>query len=646
MIIVTYLFLCLFLSYIIISLTESDSSWSLPIGIMGVFVVLYLGYAIDKLDVTIIVMILIILMLFIMFLLSNIAKGKLTDSIKRTFSPIFVTYIVYLIVVYLLVINRPVFWDDELRFWGALPKVLWQYNGALQLKNGFQIFSVDYLPGIYVWAYFFEKLNMNYRDGVLFLSYAALAGAMILPAMKKLDKFKLIPVMLCILYFLPLVFFNSRNNDYAVFYRSLYVDPLLGLAGGCLIWSILLEPWRNKKAMCLFSFYSMVCILFKSSGIMFAVLAVICVLIHTIVYEKAFLKKFYYWVGLLFPMAIYYSWKLLLSIYDVSLEIKYSVKDFLDPSYIGEFLKALVIRGIIEPFVMPGDLSRKHVRIYKYSGLFLSFVVCMVFLVILMRIVRGHYIRKGRDPRTVKAAHIAMYLQIVVFVVGLYGLCVGPWEHGLYSYGRYICTVVQATLVFIVFSLIEIYNEIIKSIKDKGLKCLETIGLVFLVFILPIKPADLKGDLWPDYCLNDAKAISEIFTSMEREGQWTSVAFIIDTPSWDDKAWVQWAKGWYVHMINIMTYDNIDNDVQVLQDTYWTDKISFSRTGDGKIGKCILNNDQEWVNADYYLVLHGDYVETPIYKWELYKTVKTYAKTMDITYISEGSKPKEFINYH
>ena len=53
---------------------------------------------------------------------------------------------------------------------------------------------------------------------------------------------------------------------------------------------------------------------------------------------------------------------------------------------------------------------------------------------------------------------------------------------------------------------------------------------------------------------------------------------------------------------------------------------------------CTLTDDDNWINVDYIIMLHGNYPEIPIHNWELYKVEYVDDKQLALEYVSAGSK--------
>lgn len=138
---------------------------------LGSTTVLYVFYCADFLKMGAYILIAVNFGLFIISALYVLKKRNLSNLLKTVIADkASIIYVTYLLLLFTVVHNKVPFWGDELRYWASLPKVLYQYSGALQLHNGYQSFSVDYIPGISVYQYFLQVINGNWSDSLLFLA--------------------------------------------------------------------------------------------------------------------------------------------------------------------------------------------------------------------------------------------------------------------------------------------------------------------------------------------------------------------------------------------------------------------------------------------------------------------------------------------
>lgn len=171
---------------------------------------------------------------------------------------------------------------------------------------------------------------------------------------------------------------------------------------------------------------------------------------------------------------------------------------------------------------------------------------------------------------------------------------------------------------------------------------------IALVLISPVRPVNNYRNTYPDYIVKDGQAVAEIFSTIrnsDNPDSWATVALLYDEPNWESDSWVSWSKQWYGHLLNNLNYESITYNTQIKQKHYYTSQMT-KRDVKGEILLELTDGDEWQQDIEYIVWLHGNYVETPIYAWELYKIEKIDEKKVEMQMMSLGSKPKEFYNYH
>ncbi|MCH5342499.1 MAG: hypothetical protein J1E64_00570 [Acetatifactor sp.] len=614
---------------------------SVVIGQVIIIGFLYVFYLLDKLELGLWVVIGGIICSLAVALCVSIKRKMFIDNIRSVFGVSFYGYVLYLVAAFLTVRNKVPFWGDELRYWAAVPKILYYYHGALQLNDGFQLFSVDYIPGISVYQYFLEYINGAWSDSLLFFSYAAITGALILPIGGMIKKWYGAFALSGALYFVPLFFFHTRGNDYALVYQSLYVDPMVGVAAGVLVWLCLRKPWESKTDFAVYVSVGTFLALLKSSGIVFVIVASATMICYLIVSkELRVLKKAWLWIGILAPIVLWEFWNISLVYYDISKELNYSLVSFWDTSFIATFAEALLKKKILSVWLPP---------INDWFSFAVCFTVLTILLVILLKIIN----RTLMDDSKYRGVITGMlYIQAFIYVIGLYGLCAGTFGGQLNSYARYISSVLEMMFCFWFCELFVNWNQVVGFLYRKKHKLTWMlsvfVAVVLFILIAPLRHVNNTANTYGDYIIEDRLAVSSIFSNVFDEipqDGWKSVSLVFDEPNWESEAWVSWAKQWYGHLLQNISYENIEYGIQVRQASYYTSELNIEYLENGGV-ICTLNNDREWADLDYICMLHGNYVETPIHNWELYRVSGREGKTLFLDLIAEDSKPEEFINYH
>lgn len=640
----------LFFTFVLISVLWMEAFFnikladSICISQLALVVILYLFYAIDYLKIGVYAVFAANMLLFVCALIVCLKKRKLKETVVNIFvDKSFLIYCCLLILLYVGTRNRVPFWGDELRYWASVPKVLYEYDGALQLKSGYQMFSVDYIPGIVVYQYFLQIMNGTWSDSLLFFGYGAILFALCLPITSNIKRWQGVLISTIIIFIMPLFFFHTKANDYAIFNQSLYIDPILGVSVGCLMWFLFRKPWRDRITLIEYILCSSFIVLMKSSGIAFVLVNDIFIIVYLLVRDKQEYKKKSVYFIICVPILIQLSWSYLLKKYEISKELDYSLKSILSSDFALTYLKALITKSIFKPWL------GKAAILFSFFVCFILVSVCLITLYFAMIKI------KDTDIAYTKLIVIDIYVQIIIYVIGLYGLCSGAFHNQLNSYSRYICTVLEMVVCFIISSCIYNWDELSEVAGNLILNShwfarLFTLSILVILAISPVRIVNNYADTYPKYIVDDRQAISNTFSSIENEidkDTWVSVALIYDEPVWDSKEFVSWAKQWCGHLLNSLSYESISHRVQIRQKHYFTSQIDVVQTAaDGSKSCMLVDDDNFQKDVEYIVWLHGNYPEIPMHDWELYKVIDIDDKNVDLQMIVADGKPEEFYDYN
>ncbi|MBE5794217.1 MAG: hypothetical protein E7323_06010 [Clostridiales bacterium] len=210
--------------------------------------------------------------------LRRISKEKLA----RFLTPGAAVFFVAMIVIWLITRRSQTRLWDELRLWSGVPKILF-YTNQLQLgPDCFTYFEMQsYYPGIILFQYFFQRLGSAFNENGLFFAYAFLGLTLMIPCCRNLrwNKGWWIPVLAFLLVLLPCTFANGMG-DMNVYYYSIYIDGLLGIAFAyslfC-IWQMRCRQGSFEKTAYVLSLCLLT--LLKDSGLLLVVLSMVICLI-------------------------------------------------------------------------------------------------------------------------------------------------------------------------------------------------------------------------------------------------------------------------------------------------------------------------------------------------------------------------------
>ncbi len=624
-----FIAICIITAYIFEIYFKMDFADSIGISQLGIIVILFICYVIDILQLGIILIGITYISSFVFALVMCRRQGNLSLVTKSIFKGPFLAYIIFLSVVYFVVRTNAVTRGDDLCYWASLPKVLFQYNGALQLNNGFQTHCVDYVPAMPLYMYFLQKINGFFDDGILFFGYAALTGALLLPAGKKFHNWGGIIGLSITLWLIPLFFYSTGTNDSAIFYRSLYVDPVLGISVGCFIWLFMKAPWKRLSSWIQFILYACFISLLKSSGIAFVFIAILVLIIYLTLYEKKVLKNWWIWTGIIFPFVLYFIWHIAMGYFQINNTIDYHILSIIDFGFIKTFANTLVKESLLTPYI---TVLSKYCT---FTALFLLLAVISIFLMRLQ-------IKNTKGQKTscclIQYTYFMVYIQCVIYIIGLYALCVGSWNYQLLSFRRYICVILEMLVCFIGCNILYDIKDLKKTIKQKRIyKLICSFLAILVVLIAPLKKVEAGYYVYPEYVYEDYNnlccTLTAVKSSANNQKQWSRVLILIDE---EGDAYETWAKAFYIHVKDHLAYTLISSDIQVSHDIHYTSQLKIKQNGNSII--CELPEGETWAQSDYILWCHGDYPDRPITSWELYQTQEIEMNKMSMELINKGNR--------
>lgn len=489
MILVKTVLFCLIVGIIFGSLFNRKFEEAIVPSYIGIMVILYIFYILNILTIGYVCLIAGIGVLFLIALYRVYREKTFLQLLLKMITPAFIVYAVVLTFIWKTTVHNTVRLIDELHLWAALPKILY-YDGSLQMGSDILLLGyVDYIPGMPVLLYFFQKMNGEFAEKVLYFAYGSVGVSMMLPALKKLtwkQWYMIFPASV-IIYMLPLTFYNTIYNDYTIFYKSIHVDPILGIALGFSAWLLMEKPWESVFDTIVFALSLSILVLLKSSGIAFVLVLL-----------------FFLWIGIgsekqnkrlkrrlfitLFPSFIWLSWKLIISLYDAKITVDFSLRNSMNLSYLGTFCKNLLTQIVLYPRIE--SLS-------KYG----TFVSIMVFL-ICVSVYVGRVLPKNKKKQYWQS-WIALFLICIAFIIGYYSIYIGTFNQTMLSYPRYICTILTSFLIFIAMTITYNCKEIRNQIKNERYVVTGMILLVIFIAFFPFrKPVQIR---YPDPVYGDAK---------------------------------------------------------------------------------------------------------------------------------------------
>lgn len=408
----------------------------LPVSLMSVMIILYFFYCVDLLVYGWFFWVLceVIAGIFLVryIFLGKDNCGKIKDLLIRPEVAIWLGTL--LLIAFVTRNNQVILWD-ELRLWGAYPKILF-YTENLQLGDFSMLFEGmdSYFPGMPLLAYFFLKCGGGFRESQIFFAYGIFAASILVSCLCniKRNQFWTVPIGIIAVYLVPTLCYNSAF-DFANYYFSLFVDPVIGLVLGYMLYLIAFGGvytdtfyyWRFVTAM-------LTMIILKESGISFALICFVASLILEFIRRQE-IKWIKIGCGILACLCTWSLWRNLCAHYNAKNPVNFSLSAIMDLTFLKEFAKTFVSMPVIRSNYLPEAQT--------------SFLLVFAFLTI---VTIGTILMIPKFKRKGYWYALAVFLVAAfVFVAGIYIVYTEGFDKNIRSFPRYICTILSALLVYV-----------------------------------------------------------------------------------------------------------------------------------------------------------------------------------------------------
>ena len=464
----------------------------LPSVVFTIVLILNLSYCVNLLKIGyyfVFAAFFILWILLFAFVFKNGVKNTSKIFATNFFTPALFIFLIAVVVAYFITRNNIVTLWDELRLWGAYPKILY-YTETTQLKDNAILFSSmkSYFPGMPLFIYFIEKLSGSFSEAKIFFGYAVFGISLFLPCLNKLrwkkDFIKIIPITIIVLV-APLVFYNSLN-DCGNYYMSLFIDPIIGLMIAYIFFLAAKGISKDYFSAYAFIVANAIIVILKDSGIMFAIISAIIVLVVDYKTIKEELKKtvsrIKYICAFIIPIIIFLQWKMLLIYYGVGASIKFDLKLDFQLDFLVTFIKNLLFTGVM---LSNFDVLNKYLT---FGSLFILLTLSFIIIIKL--------IDKEKRKNYIKTA-FGLLVSMTLFIIGFYITCISGFSNNIFSYPRYISTILLAAFIFLIFCFLYHIDEIIERLKkDKKINIVLFFMIAIFLIISPLR----KAIVYPNEC--------------------------------------------------------------------------------------------------------------------------------------------------
>ena len=457
---------------------------SLPLTTGVIIGFLYIFYILNILHIGYYILLFIIACLILISGYKFIRSEDKKEVLSYFFTPGFFIFGFCFLVVLVLVYQRKVLLWDELRLWGAYPKLLY-YDGSLQLGEAAKLIPVmqSYQPGMPIFQFFFTKSALSFKEGYLFLAYAILGMSILLPITKKLTwkHWYYFPLFALILVVLPIAIGNSgaigNGFDSLTYYYTLYIEPILGLYFG---FTLYLSTRKNDNIYDYLTFIFSIAtlVLLKDTGIIFATISYLSFLfIQKKNYRKLNRRRV---IRLIIPIVtcllIFISWKGVQKLYLSSNMYASTVKS---EEIIGFFTNmSKEQKQILKDFNKSAKLTSFDSNfdfLERFAGFYYIFIAIIICLILII------FLKTKKEKYRYIVATICYIGGSIFFELGLLALYLFSL-HVVVCFQRYSSVVLTAGLIFIIMVVIDGLFD-----KEKYFNVIAIYLALFFILFTPMK---------------------------------------------------------------------------------------------------------------------------------------------------------------
>ncbi|MGL5406656.1 MAG: hypothetical protein ACRDAX_07750 [Propionibacteriaceae bacterium] len=497
-IILPSLFIIYGLCIIIAILVKWNLHHSLPIVVLALIPYLYIGYLLG------------VLHLFCYALLAApilavwlyVKKKDARLLVWKTF-PQALAYGVSIAFILVATRHSHVALWDELRLWGAYPKILHSSNNSLQLGSDALLVGAmqPYTPGLPLFLYFIQAFG-KFSENLLYFGYCAFCSAMLAPLIKGVSLKRPFTLLAksCAIVILPMYFANSAN-DLGDYFYALYVETALGLLLGYGCYLLSKRVWSNNIGAFSLGIIGASCFLIKSgSALLVAPIAGIAIFKIFQQWKKGIdlpASKALLRVSLvLLPIVmVYSSWKMLLRVYGV------------EPGFAGNYRNFQAYKTTANPFMeylisgsvrdTPSWLFERFIPVQETPFVGLQSFLFFGSILLILSISLFGLTEVKRKKARVAAVSAAIVISILQ-VVGIFVLTSVAFGGVFLSTPRYtsLALVCMGSTILLIFFSGGVEWDIRKTVSSVVSMISFAVSVIFVLLLFPSREGALNNDEW------------------------------------------------------------------------------------------------------------------------------------------------------
>ena len=442
----------------------------IPLVVLGIIVWLYVFYCFDLLLIGYCAIVL-WCVVCIVWVCYSWMKDK--NTVKQAIAqPGTVVWLLVISMIYLITINNKVVLWDELRLWGAYPKILY-HTDKLQVTNASMLYDEMrcYMPGISLWTYYVIKPMWMFKESALFFAYGTYSASLLVSVCSRLrwDEWKKIPLFTVVVFLVPTFCYNS-GFDYANFYYSLFVDPIIGITLAYFLYKVFDSGEDDKLFMGFFILSTCVLTILKSSGIAMSVIAIIgCFFVQKkSIGTRNALKGMF--IAMVINLGCWGVWQAICTQYVAKNPVSFGLQQSINFPFFKTFVKELVDRPVIR-WIHTSDIQVGH----SFLIIFVIFLIAGVIITMTIE-----------KTKQMKFCYVysVLLVEILVFIIGLYITCTSGFNYSTPSFPRYTCTVLSSQVIFVAMVLL---NLSIKNVNKNRYQRVYVLMILALFLVFPIR---------------------------------------------------------------------------------------------------------------------------------------------------------------
>ncbi len=482
---------------------------ALPTTVLAITFVLYLAYIVGLLHLAWWLVVAACLVGGLLALIRQVRRPGLAWSWSRLLpSPAVVAFLVALVVVLWFTHARYVSLWDELRLWAAYPKLL-HVDGGLQVGPDSLLIGEmqTYTPGMPLFSYFVAAFSPVFAENRLFIAYGLFCVSLLAPIATRLTwraPWWIVPAGVG-MALAPLAYANG-TVEMGDFYASLYVDPVLGILLGHILWLIGSNAVGERAGRLQFGLALAVLFLVKSSSLGLAVVMLLVVLVRWVhsTRGEAWRPRIRGALLLAGPFAIVVAtWQPLLARLGPGSKFSSGYDMSPDLLLLELFVNALRRFPVLQPTV--GLLP-------QYSSVLIMNTVLVVGIACVA-------LAQHRDrARPMWVALVTLLVVQTAYLIGLFFLVAGPFEREFPSFARYTCMPLTAAWIFFALSLAGLGLPRPRRLRFVPVTALSAC-VVFLAVQFPMRGPSTYDGGWRAQASLDAEKITAAVDEYDEPGE-------------------------------------------------------------------------------------------------------------------------------